>query len=180
MVPQASSCMASRYSRQYWSFYDQHRIRAENLPHSRNKGLFILWTNISHSRHEGWSTRSRSPNYSNNNSRRHSDCRPDLNLGPSQSRFHIHTQTSRSSFGYRTFWHKLKALHLSNQIMDIDSDSVYLTLNRLIKDDSTTTRNDRKAFEVAKRGEIDFLLQRAVAPIKITDVSDSVQLQPLK
>lgn len=64
--------------------------------------------------------------------------------------------------------------------MEIDSDSVHLTITKVIKDPSTLNDADRAAFEVSKKGEIDFLLKHAVTPIPVKGVPPSVQIQPLK
>lgn len=66
------------------------------------------------------------------------------------------------------------------ETLDIDSDSVFLTVTKAIKDHNSLSDADKKAFEISKREEIDFLLKHAVQPILIEHVPDSVELQPLK
>lgn len=64
--------------------------------------------------------------------------------------------------------------------LDIDSDSVFLTVTKVIKDYKSLSDVDKKAFDISKREEIDFMLKKAVKPIPIKQVPNNVELQPLK
>lgn len=64
--------------------------------------------------------------------------------------------------------------------MDIDSDSIFLTVTEVIRDHKTLHCSDSQAFDLTKRGEIKFLLKDAVIPIQISEVPESLEIQNLK
>lgn len=66
------------------------------------------------------------------------------------------------------------------ETFDIDSDSVFLTVTKVIKNLKTLSIVDRDSFNEAKRGEVEFLLKEAVKPIPLDHVPADVEIQPLK
>ena len=64
--------------------------------------------------------------------------------------------------------------------LDIDSDSVFLKVTKVIKDHKSLSDEDLKASAVEKREEMDFMLNQAVNPIPTEHVRKIVEIQPLK
>lgn len=64
--------------------------------------------------------------------------------------------------------------------MGVDSDSVLLTVTKVIKDHRALSNVDKKAFAISKREDIDFLVTKSVKAIPMMQVQENVELQPLK
>lgn len=63
---------------------------------------------------------------------------------------------------------------------DVDSDSVLLTVTKVIKHHKDLSDVDTKTFAISEKEEIDFLINKTFKPIPMKQFPDNVELQPLK